>query len=104
MLSFLSLFILLPQLNLSDQIEFLSWGEGYTQGKVTHDQIQQLSIPACPLPTGILVVSSLHPPSLTGCQHNTQMIILLHEGTENSMSSDWQPQTNTIFSTYTSEQ
>lgn len=39
MLSFLSLFILLPQLNLSDQIEFLSRGEGYTQGKVTHDQI-----------------------------------------------------------------
>lgn len=42
MLSFLSLFILLPELNLSDQNEFLSQGMGYTQGTVTHDQIQHI--------------------------------------------------------------
>lgn len=52
MLSFLSFFILLLHLNLSDQNKFLSRGEGYTQGKVTHDPIKhRLSSPACPLPT-----------------------------------------------------
>lgn len=44
MLHFLNVFILLPQLNLSDQNGFLSRGEGggvgYIQGKVTHDQIK----------------------------------------------------------------
>lgn len=40
MLSFLSFLILLLHLNLSDQNKFLSWGEGYTQGKMTHDQIK----------------------------------------------------------------
>lgn len=43
MLHFLNVFILLPQLNLSDQNGFLSRGEGgvgYIQGKVTQDQIK----------------------------------------------------------------